>query len=443
MYNPNDKVQGYTIKDLITIGNNSVAYAASDASGRKVFFKMYQSPSVRVKWYRPFIDHQREMKFRIESGPCKQFCYQFLGGFEHARKYHQVFEFLDKSHSLDKILEKVRTSPGEVSWPARELMAKVLVAGISQLHAAGIVHADLKPDNIMLIEDPSIGMRYRLKIIDMDFSFFTDKKAPWHGFEGYFGTPGYMSPEHLQGKVPLPASDVFTLGIMLHQLLGPGHPYPFDDNEKFLPAYKAYAIEKPKLLGAPTPPANADAICEILHRCLHPEPAKRPHAAEVHRALLGERPPTPSGSILPPALRPMMPSESVPPPRPVEPTPSIAPAAVIPVAPPVRSEVLVAPRLVLVGASGAELGIGARLAVGRTILITKFGENGRFAADRQFILDRTEDGWFVEPVAGTPNATLLNGEVLETRTLLEPGATIAIGNAVSRKTKLELTVKSG
>jgi eukaryotic-like serine/threonine-protein kinase len=55
-------------------------------------------------------------------------------------------------------------------------------------------------------------MKYRLKIIDMDFSFFTDKKAPWDGHEGYFGTPGYMSPEHMTRQVPGPASDVFTLG---------------------------------------------------------------------------------------------------------------------------------------------------------------------------------------------------------------------------------------
>ena len=272
MYNIGDKVQGYTIKDLITIGNNSVAYAATDAAGHKVFFKAYQSPSVRVPWYKPFVEHQREMKARIESSPCKQFCYQFLGGFEYSRKFHQVFEFLDKSHSLEKILDKVRTHPGEVPWAARELMAKVLVAGIRHMHDAGIIHADLKPDNIMLIEDASIGMKYRLKIIDMDFSFFTDKKAPWDGHEGYFGTPGYMSPEH--SKVPVPVSDVFTLGIILYQLLGPGHPYPYDDNDKILAAYKAYTVTKPKLSGAPSLPATVDAVSDALYRCLHPDPAK-------------------------------------------------------------------------------------------------------------------------------------------------------------------------
>jgi serine/threonine protein kinase len=421
VYNVGDKVQGYTIKELITIGNNSVAYVATAADGRKVFFKAYQSPSVRVPWYRGFVEHQKEMKARIEGSPCRQFCYQFLGGFEHSRKYHQVFEFLDKSHSLDKILEKVKTHPKEVPWSSRELMAKVLVAGIAQLHAAGIVHADLKPDNIMLIEDASLGMKYRLKIIDMDFSFFTDRKAPWHGYEGYFGTPGYMSPEH--SKVPLPVSDVFTLGIILYQLLGPGHPYPYDDNDKIVAAYQAYTVEEPNLTGAPTAPATADAIAETLHRCLHPNPAKRPSATELHRTLLGEK-----GAPAPVAM-------PVPPPR--RPVPVPHPVSVLEL-----PDGLIGP-LVLIGPGGAEVSLSARLVLGRTVLTTRFGEGGRYAADQQFVLDKTEDGWFVEPVAGTTNATLLNGDVLATRTKLSAGDTIGVGSAVSKKSKLDMQVKGG
>ena len=67
MYNIGERVQGYTMADLITIGNNSVAYVAADASGQKVFFKAYQSPSIRVPWYKPFVEHQKEMKARIDK----------------------------------------------------------------------------------------------------------------------------------------------------------------------------------------------------------------------------------------------------------------------------------------------------------------------------------------------------------------------------------------
>jgi hypothetical protein len=98
---------------------------------------------------------------------------------------------------------------------------------------------------------------------------------------------------------------------------------------------------------------------------------------------------------------------------------------------------------VLVGPDGTELPLTARVALGRVVLTTKFGEGGKFASDQQFVLDRKEDGWYIEPFAGTTNATLLNGDVLTERTKLAAGATIGVGSAVSKKSKLDMRVKGG
>jgi hypothetical protein len=97
--------------------------------------------------------------------------------------------------------------------------------------------------------------------------------------------------------------------------------------------------------------------------------------------------------------------------------------------------------LVLVGPDGTELVLTARVALGRTVLITRFGEGGRYASDQQFVIDRSDDGWYIEPVPYTTNATLLNGDVLTERTKLAPGATIGVGSAVSKKSKLDMRVK--
>ena len=96
------------------------------------------------------------------------------------------------------------------------------------------MHADLKPANAYLIEDPTIGSGYQLKLIDMDFSLLADRRAPWHGYQGYVGTDNYRSPEHLtRGAVPGLASDVFTCGLMLYELLAGEHPYWRDDQAEY------------------------------------------------------------------------------------------------------------------------------------------------------------------------------------------------------------------
>ena len=215
----NTRVRDYTVVRKMHDGAMAISYEAKKDGDGRVFFKQYKSPSVRAPWYGGFITYQEKMRRRIGSPPCSHFCYAFLDSFEEKRCFYQVFEFLDHGHSLQKMLVE---RPTAVAWPQRVIMAKVLMMGISALHQAKIVHSDLKPDNIMLIEDREIEAGYRVKVIDMDFSILTDVPPPWKEYEGSFGTPGYTSPEHLRGKTPKQASDIFTCGLMLYELLRRG-----------------------------------------------------------------------------------------------------------------------------------------------------------------------------------------------------------------------------
>jgi serine/threonine protein kinase len=68
----------------------------------------------------------------------------------------------------------------------------------------------------------------------MDFSVLVDRRAPWHGYQGYVGSDNYRSPEHItRGAVPGLASDVFTCGLMLHELLAGVHPYWQEDQAEY------------------------------------------------------------------------------------------------------------------------------------------------------------------------------------------------------------------
>ena len=148
---------------------------------------------------------------------------------------------LDKEREQHRLTKSAPAREPAV-WARHVTWAKVLMAAIAALHESKIVHADLKPANAYLIEDPTIGSGYQLKLIDMDFSLLADRRAPWHGFQGYVGTDNYRSPEHLtRGSVPGLASDVFTCGLMLYELLAGEHPYWRDDQAEYAKLVQAYA----------------------------------------------------------------------------------------------------------------------------------------------------------------------------------------------------------
>lgn len=401
----------YTVLKELNQGGNAVAYAAQSAGGEKVFLKQYIAPTIRVPWYRPYLEYQQEMKRRIETSRFKDFSYRFIEFFEHERRYYQVFEFVDTGSSLEQDLERCRKNPDLVPWEQRLLMAKVMMGGINALHRAGIVHSDLKPANVMLIPstDPSITFKYRLKIIDMDFSLLADRQAPWHGHEGYMGTPGYMSPEHLHGEVPGQASDVFTCGLMLYELLTrEGHPYRADDWETAVLGYRA---RLPSLVGKmPAPAADSD-VQHVLHHCLSPRAGERPTAEEVLQTLNGRRTSLPP----PPSTRPEAPT--LPPPEPGK-----------------------LARLILRSADGEELSFGIPMEVGRT-LCRQLGPESEFWSEPQFHVERDEAGaWYVVHNPKATNETLLNGKKIAGRTKLSANDVLAVGVEARSVAKLPLTV---
>lgn len=456
-----NRVQRYTILEELNRGGMAVSYAAKDHTGLKVFFKQYKSPSVTVPWYRAYIEYQNELKRRIEAPLCQSFCYRFIEAFEFERCYYQVFEFLDKSHSMQDILDKCRTNPNHIAPEQRLIMAKVLLAGMNAMHIGKIVHSDLKPDNIMLIRDDSIAARYRLKIIDMDFSLLIDRQAPWHGDRGYFGTPGYLSPEHLQNEVPRLASDVFTLGLMLHEVLGNAHPYRFEEEERYRQAVFAHSAKPVSLVGALAALPNARDVREVVHRCLSPIAAERPTALEVNDVLNGKplSGSSPVGKPAPPPMRtirpPTAPEFDVPlelvTPEPAKPEPrkTSSPARATPPAPrvtPVATEPPPPARpakvasLSLCGPSGQEklFNIGSPVS-GK--LLRNFGDDSKFYSDPQFDVERTDTGWYVVPASGTRHETLLNGKKISERRLLKEGDEIGVGSESRSIVKLPLRVR--
>ncbi|WP_043838886.1 serine/threonine protein kinase [Muricoccus aerilatus] len=427
-------IHGYRITKVFGPGMMAISYAAQAPTGQKVFFKQYKSPAPTVVWYNGFVSYQKELSARVLGGKAAHFAVRQLDAFEAqwgGRCYFQAYEFVENGADLQQVLDEEReehrrmgrppTSDPAV-WAQHVTWTKVLMAGIAALHSSNIVHADLKPANAYLIKDPTIGSGYQLKLIDMDFSLLADRRAPWHGFQGYVGTDNYRSPEHLmRGGIPVPASDIFTCGLMLYELLAGQHPYWSDDPGEYARRVQAYEAKPPALAGSMPEPASNAEVSAVLHRCLCPDPAARPSAEELHAVL--------SGRNRKPAAAPAAPKPA---------SASASPATSSPSRKPLISE-----GIELQGGDGRSLRIRVRTELGK-ILMRQFGPDAEFWDNRQCVIERGPAGqWMLAPVGPTTNETLLNGRALTAPRPLNQGDVLAVGREVKGVAKLPLTLRAG
>jgi eukaryotic-like serine/threonine-protein kinase len=169
--------------------------------------------------------------------------------------------------------------------PAREVarIGAQSAAALAAAHAAGIVHRDVKPGNILLGDDGTV------KITDFGISRATDDVTVTK--TGMIaGTPAYLAPEAAIGNEPTPASDVFSLGSTLYAAVE-GEP-PFGLTENTLQLLHAVAA------GRVNPPQLAGPLTGVLNWLLATDPEDRPSTVRTRDLLAavanGETPSVPS-----------------------------------------------------------------------------------------------------------------------------------------------------
>ncbi len=160
-----------------------------------------------------------------------------------------------------------------------------ILTGLEHAHARGVVHRDLKPDNIMLVGGETGPTE--VKILDFGIAKLGDGelgRRPITEAGMVFGTPRYMSPEQAAGEPVDHRSDLFSVGIILYQLLSGQLPFDGDTTVQILRRVLTQPAPRLKVNGLPT--ATSEAIADVVSRSLAKNPEERFASARNMREAL-------------------------------------------------------------------------------------------------------------------------------------------------------------
>jgi len=210
--------------------------------------------------------------------------------------FYLVLEFVDGT-SLRSLLEKSGPLP-----TLRTLnIVRQTVLALQAAHAAGVVHRDLKPDNVMLVAAPN-GTD-RVKVLDFGIARIAapdprrdSTKLTQVGM--VMGTVAYMSPEQATGQAVDERADLYSLGVMLYEMIAGKVPF---DAELPSQVLARQLVEEPPPLPAGTPPALERLVLDLMQK----KPEDRPASAQEVLARIAEFSATPSGRVMaPPRIPP-------------------------------------------------------------------------------------------------------------------------------------------
>jgi eukaryotic-like serine/threonine-protein kinase len=267
----------FTILARIGSGSMGSVYRARQAAvGRDVALKIVR----RDRAYDPETKARFEREARAVSllkSPHTVTAFDF--GEAEDGSWFLALEMLE-GETLGERLRRER----RLHWVDALRLACDALRSLAEAHAQGIIHRDLKPDNLFLarVHDPG-GDREICKILDFGIAkWVRDEEAPVDQLETLagtvFGTPRYMSPEQAQGA-PLDArSDLYSLGVLMFQMLA-GRA-PFVDDDAVVVMAKHIKNAPPELEEAAPGVEIPAAVEAVVRRTLEKLPENRPASAE-------------------------------------------------------------------------------------------------------------------------------------------------------------------
>jgi len=254
----------YQIIEELGHGGMGRVYKVQDTKiGEKIALKLIRPEAGLDKKSLDRFSNELKLARKIRH---KNVCQMFDLGEDQGTRYITM-EYVH-GEDLKQLIRKVgRLSPGQSIGIARQVCD-----GLEEAHKLGVVHRDLKPQNIMVDEDG------KARIMDFGIARLLSGKS-MTGAGVMIGTPEYMSPEQVEGKDIDQRSDIYSLGVILYEMVAGRLPFIGDTPLSVAHKHKYEAPEDPKKLNTQV----SDDLARVILKCL----AKDEHARFQSAAELG------------------------------------------------------------------------------------------------------------------------------------------------------------